>query len=312
VSIDPADELRHAASALRGTADARPEDFGLTPLSADALMARADAHQPPVVRRGVRWAATAGLIAAAASVVFVAPRLSGHELPAAIAPTQDHAPLATAAPAYADAHDLLLAAAASSAGARGAASSAYWHVKSVQHLPEGDVPRELWIGRESRSILKQEGDVIPLPAARFSLESTSITWDELLALPANVPELRALLAARVSEGAREPGYATFKLVGDLLAESPAGPRLRAALWRVLATLPDVTSLGRVSDAEGRPGWMIRFSSATVGRIDYVLDPATGMLLEVRHRPADRARGKWSIVYLESDGTDRIPFGSPSH
>jgi hypothetical protein len=312
MSTDPAEDLRQAATALRGTADARPEDFGLAPMSAEALIARAEAPRPPVVRRGMRWAATAALVAAAASVVFVAPRLSGSQLPAAIAPAPTRAPAASTAPAYADAHDLLLAAADSAAGSHGAASSAYWHVKSIQHLPEGDVPRELWIGRENRSILKQEGDVILLPPATFSMETGTITWDELLALPTNVRELRALLEARVAGAARDPGYAMFKLVGDLLAESPASPRLRAALWRVLAALPDVTMHGRVADAEGRTGWKIRFSTGAVGEIDYVVDPATGALLEARHRPSDPAREKWSVVYLESDGTDRIPFGPPVH
>lgn len=82
--------------------------------------------------------------------------------------------------------------------------------------------------------------------------------------------------------ARHVSEAMWVRIVSLLnqGQAPTPPALRAALYRVLARVPRVELRGRTTDRLGRPGSVVGF--ATPGRrIDLVIDPATGTLLEER-------------------------------
>jgi hypothetical protein len=71
---------------------------------------------------------------------------------------------------------------------------------------------------------------------------------------------------------------------DFLTRQPASPEVRAAAFRLLATLPDVRSIGTVQDAKGRTGIglaaraTMREGSGTVFDEVLVLDPKTYQVL----------------------------------
>lgn len=78
---------------------------------------------------------------------------------------------------------------------------------------------------------------------------------------------------------------------DLLAD-PLSPQVRAAVFRMLATLPGVTAAGKVRDVLGRlgygitltglrwpPSWHVPLSDINSSKMVLVIDPANGMPLE---------------------------------
>lgn len=110
-----------------------------------------------------------------------------------------------------------------------------------------------------------------------------LVFVDLSALPTDTEALRRLIEERrVLEGppgARE----TFDIIGDLLRETYGPPEIRAALFRVAASLPGVEFLGTVRDALGRPGVAVGFSDQGL-RSELVIDPETSLLLEERVVP----------------------------
>lgn len=86
----------------------------------------------------------------------------------------------------------------------------------------------------------------------FGIGHTPLSARELQALPASPARLEALILRGSST---DPGAAEsylFQVTPSLLA-MPVTPAVRAALYRMLAALPDVRSLGQVKDAAGHSG-----------------------------------------------------------
>ncbi|QCX78721.1 hypothetical protein C9F11_25550 [Streptomyces sp. YIM 121038] len=103
----------------------------------------------------------------------------------------------------------------------------------------------------------------------------------------------------------------FEEVMDLLAESPARPWLRFALFKVLARIPGVEVGGTVRDSRGRPGKEVTFTGGAAGRgpaperlwARCVIDPRTSRVLEDRSGTSTgRAYRK---TFLEIGWTDRV-------
>jgi hypothetical protein len=138
-------------------------------------------------------------------------------------------------------------------------------------------------------------------------------------LPTQPKALRRLIEARkipLVEG--PPGEAeTFTLIGDMLRRTYLPPAFRAALYRVVAELPEVDLLGEVEDPIGRKGIGVAFTKGSV-RHELIFDPATSALLgerEVAVRripdlqvPAGTETG--SVTYLESKVVDSLGSGAP--
>lgn len=138
-------------------------------------------------------------------------------------------------------------------------------------------------------------------------------------LPTQPEALRKLIEARkipLVDG--PPGEAeTFTLIGDMLRNTYLPPAFRAALYRVVAELPGVESLGEVEDPVGRTGIGVAFTKGSVTH-ELIFDPETSALLgerEVAARrmpelqvPAGTETG--SATYLESKLVDSLGRGAP--
>ncbi|MFK0153145.1 CU044_5270 family protein [Streptomyces sp. NPDC090493] len=113
-----------------------------------------------------------------------------------------------------------------------------------------------------------------LPPARRK----AVTWDDLKTLPTEPTALRARLLD--GSGGPEADRRLFNGVEALLADAPAGPRLRAALFEVLAGIPHVRLAGSVKDSAGRSGTAVELGTGS-GSSRMIIDPGTSELLEAR-------------------------------
>ena len=107
-------------------------------------------------------------------------------------------------------------------------------------------------------------------------------------LPTEPAKLRAAVDALIKKRGAEPTDATvFALLGNLLTEAPAQPKLRAAAFTVLSTLSGVVNAGSRADVTGRDGGRAgaeagRRAARVAGRSStgtwLILDPKTYQLL----------------------------------
>ncbi|MFE5033962.1 CU044_5270 family protein [Streptomyces sp. NPDC056683] len=141
-----------------------------------------------------------------------------------------------------------------------------------------------------------------LPPAR----GRAITWDDLKTLPTEPKALRArLLDGSGGTGADEQ---LFNGIEALLADAPAGPRLRAALFEVLAAIPHVRLAGSVRDSAGRGGTAVELKSG-YGSSRMIIDPETSELLEARtvaRSNAESDAGTVRTTYLSAGPSEDAP------
>ncbi len=121
----------------------------------------------------------------------------------------------------------------------------------------------------------------PLPAPA----GLSLSYAQLRALPgaparldATIGRIRALHPlGREFSSRRWQIFQTFAILRDL-ADTPAPPRVRAALYRALAATPGIRLLGRRTDSAGRTGMAVAVRSGAL-ELMLIIDPATGQLLQ---------------------------------
>lgn len=82
-----------------------------------------------------------------------------------------------------------------------------------------------------------------------------------------------------------PSILLVEAIGTLYASQPVPPQVRAKIWRLLATVPAVTTNGSTEDRTGRRGTVITVpddgsAHGLAGRHELVIDPASGQLLEL--------------------------------
>jgi hypothetical protein len=111
----------------------------------------------------------------------------------------------------------------------------------------------------------------------------SLSYEDVDALPTDVAALREVIRARAAAtGAGATELEMFTIVGDLLRETVAAPMVRAALYRVAASLDGVELTGSLTDRVGRTGTAVSLTGdrSGVGRERRVLifDPETSALL----------------------------------
>jgi RNA polymerase sigma factor (sigma-70 family) len=95
-------------------------------------------------------------------------------------------------------------------------------------------------------------------------------------LPAGPAALQQFIVAHFEGGAASVG-ATFQFAGTFL-QSGAPPEVRAALYRMIESLPGVESLGPMTDKLGRHGAGVGFTQYGVRDV-LIFDPATSAVLE---------------------------------
>ncbi len=118
-----------------------------------------------------------------------------------------------------------------------------------------------------------------------SYKPGGLSYLDLTSLPTDPEQLRAMIEERKVEGG-PPGEAeTFTIIGDLLRETYAPPKLRAALYQIASELPDVQLVGNVKDPEGRDGIAVAYPNNGVLH-ELIFDPNTSTLLAERTEITD--------------------------
>jgi hypothetical protein len=200
----------------------------------------------------------------------------------------------------------ILHAAGTSAGAQDVdvATAKYWRVES-EYQQGGDPVehRTFWQGHTSAGYLLDTGigdQLIKMSQAKFDFQQRSLTWDQLLGLTTSRSELLGMLRAGTGElSGAVPDHYAFKTLGELLAETPAPPALRKAMWDAAAELKGVKNDGKMTDHQGRTGYGISLDNMT-----YIVDPGTGQILE--SRLVTKGAPSYRITYLSQTPTNVAP------
>ncbi|WP_405991972.1 hypothetical protein [Streptomyces sp. NBC_00986] len=129
-----------------------------------------------------------------------------------------------------------------------------------------------------------------------------LDWKGLDQLTTDPAKLLALLQTPP----RPKSISPFDQAASLLTESPAGPKLRAGIFKAMAGLKGVKLVGQVKDSTGRGGTAVEFAEArSVGRV--IIDPKTSAILEYTFTwTAGPSKGKVTYHTVLSAGfTDKI-------
>ncbi|MFD3735814.1 CU044_5270 family protein [Streptomyces sp. NPDC058632] len=121
----------------------------------------------------------------------------------------------------------------------------------------------------------------------YALGPRNVTYQDLRELPSDSGELRRELEKLYAEdsgadtGVGRTAY-VLRRAADLVT-MPVKPAVRAAAYRVMADLPGVRGLGRVTDPLGREGVGVAFPGTArtpLGSVEQrlVVDPSTGAML----------------------------------
>lgn len=172
----------------------------------------------------------------------------------------------------------------------------YWYSKSTYSRDGRTFTRQIWLGHHDQSILQDPGvDSRTMPLGQPAVFDTGGGWDSLWSLPTQPDTLTALFRSRSRGTGPDPDSELFTWVGDYLRETPAPPKLRAALYQVAARIPGVRLLGPTTDSAGRPGIAI-----SRGGERLIIDPADGALL------ADDEGSGFTATYISQHPSDTAP------
>ncbi|MYQ77489.1 MULTISPECIES: CU044_5270 family protein [unclassified Streptomyces] len=176
--------------------------------------------------------------------------------------------------------------------AAGTASPAPYWKTTIRTWVEGDRAHtdDTYLGRNKVVIKTQNGRTITKEnpnGTSWAVGNASVAWDDLDTLPTRPDALRRALAAGAKGSAAEQ---TVRQAGELLTGAPVSPRLRAALYRVLAATPGAVVTGGVKDATGRTGtqvswkWKEKWPVHSDHNPNWIVQPSTGRLLERNMEP----------------------------
>jgi hypothetical protein len=266
----------------------------------DARTRQAPARRSAALRsaspRGLVVVACTAVTMAAVAVAVV-PRLSGQR-PAPAHPSPAHGTAVTAA--------IVLRQAANATKAdpqqQGWPHAAYWHTASIEVRDGKTYHRDIWIAHNGDAVL--EDSFLPLPPGPQPVYPPGsglgilgskpgwLTWDELYALPTDPSKLGPLLthdSTGLTDGS--PAKDLWSTIVGLLAETPASPALRQALYEVAASIPGITVNSDYIDALGRTG-----TALTLGDQTLVINPATAELLAWTDATPGAAPGSSPVTY----------------
>ncbi|TWG02845.1 hypothetical protein FHX80_111256 [Streptomyces brevispora] len=153
-------------------------------------------------------------------------------------------------------------------------SGQYWkmHMKVTYENGKSSTFDE-YISRSGYHIV-DGGQTFKKPASGWRLGSKTVDWNGLDQLPTDPAKLLEIM-----ESSKEyAGQSAFLQASSLLAESPASPQLRAALFKALAGMNGVKLVGNVKDSAGREGTELAFNGISSSDRT-IVDPKTSLLLE---------------------------------
>ncbi|SCG75950.1 CU044_5270 family protein [Micromonospora coxensis] len=308
---------------LHALAEARPRSLDPSGRSDPALIT---AHPRPesstgTARRPVRPLVLAGALPAVALAAAGAILLNN----APGAPL-DQPAVSSPAPVdvSADAGGLLLVAAGHSESAP-ATTGRYWVVRAEHGEGSRRAQDERWLaavpGLPSAAYVRHAdgGSWTSRPMQghtaqnNFLLAGTPRSARELATLPTTPGKLQdKLLAWYADTGATEGrDQFLFHSGAALVLDLPVSPQVRAAAYRMLAAMPRVTSLGRVTDRLGRTGVAVavtRRGDFGTAQTRLIVDPTTGQALARETWVADRPTS-WTAVIAARWSDDGLPEAS---
>lgn len=140
----------------------------------------------------------------------------------------------------------------------------------------------------------------------WRLGSKTYDWNGLDRLTTNPALLLRQIETTTKASAdqdEDAGTLGFVQATTLLANAPAGPRLRSGLFRALAELKGVTVVGTARDSAGRTGTELAYHGG-VGTTKVIIAPKTGTLLELTE-PWRTEKDQRRATYLSTGLTDTI-------
>ncbi|MGI5339840.1 CU044_5270 family protein [Streptomyces sp. CA-181903] len=149
---------------------------------------------------------------------------------------------------------------------------------------EAKSTKTVWLGRTEVRSRSGDGPVYQEPRSAdgetlaFEVNSREVRWDDLDKLPTDREALRKRLTTKVPGMGDPSPEGLFNGIEELLARSPAPPRLRAALYDLLPGIPGVRAAGTVRDDSGRTGTAFDYTGDD-RRTRLVIDPRTHRVLE---------------------------------
>src|SRR5919108_5016243 len=135
-------------------------------------------------------------------------------------------------------------------------------------------------GRTTDQVFRGKGSPPPGTPVVAGSPQDYLSYLDLTGLPTDPDALRELIEERKVEGGPPGDAETFTIIGDLLRETYAPPKLRAALYQVAAELPGVELLGTVRDEAGRKGIGVGYTDGGE-RHELIFDRKTSVLLGER-------------------------------
>ncbi|WP_329456022.1 CU044_5270 family protein [Streptomyces sp. NBC_01497] len=188
------------------------------------------------------------------------------------------------------------------AATRSAGSGKYWKTRTKTG--------ELYISRSMDMTYVVPGksfDGKPSRKGHFpgwDVGSKTLDWNGLDTLTTDPTALRRLmLSTKKGPWEEDAGTVAFEQAGLLLSESPAGPKLRAGVFKALAGLTGVTNVGTVKDADGRSGTGLAYHGG-IGTTELIIDPRTSTLLEL-DTPWKSEKDDRTATFLPAGLTDTI-------
>lgn len=173
-------------------------------------------------------------------------------------------------------------------------TSADWAAWRAAGSPSGWYPNFNWPGHPDQFSIR------PAPPPQYSwgvgdgvvgyIEGNlhGLTTAQFARLPNTAPGLRAYLFARVDRylpQMKPGGTLVWTMALDLLMD-PVSSQVRAAAYRVMATIPGIKLLGLIRDPFGRLGYGLRLDGFRLygsdGSIGVIINPATGLLLDYNY------------------------------
>ncbi|MEO3861285.1 CU044_5270 family protein [Acrocarpospora sp. B8E8] len=251
-------------------------------------------------RTRIQLAAAAVLATGAAAIAVVIAAPSG---PPAVTP-------GTPPSAVQKSGRQILLAAATVAAATPEESGTYWYVKTAytKTTPRGDTGKasvETWTRHDGQSWVRldEEGKVTDNDdnashwSDGFDLEGTRLSYEQIQRLPTDPDELVTWLVAHAGEPLNKETARIVPLI-DVLSTMPAPPKVRAAAFRALASLPNVRSLGTVDGGESLS------IDREDGELRLIVDPEAARLRESAFTGTGKAGG--TSVVEAAEWTDDLP------
>ncbi|TXS36315.1 hypothetical protein [Streptomyces sp. OR43] len=169
-------------------------------------------------------------------------------------------------------------------------TEAYWKT-TVRMWVEGDKGNTAdYYQSRTRTVIKgaQKTTVKSHPEGfSWQVGDGRVAWQDINTLPTRPDALRGVLSAGAKGSAAEQ---TVRQAGVLLTQAPVSPRLRAALYRVLADTPGAVVTEGVKDGVGRTGtqiswkWTEKYPAHSDHNPNWIVRPSDGRLLEVNSMP----------------------------